>query len=298
MERKSNLIASALHTMRPRQWIKNMFVFLPVFFNGSLPEPLFIWRCLLGFVAFSLTASAIYCLNDILDIDENRRHPVKKNRPLASGRFRVRDAWILFALLSVAGLSVSAAVTPLFYQGICIVGAYYLLNIFYCFGLKRMAVVDVFCIALGFVLRIVLGGVACSIWISPWIICMTFVLTLFMAFAKRRDDVYIRELSGESMRGNTDGYNMRFMDQILGVLAAVTIVCYITYTLQPQVMERLGSEYVYVTSIFVLAGILRYLQISVVAQQSGSPTSIVYGDRFIQCCILGWLITFMVIIYL
>ena len=100
------------------------------------------------------------------------------------------------------------------------------------------------------------------------------------------------------MRGNTDGYNMRFMDQILGVLAAVTIVCYITYTLQPQVMECLGSEYVYVTSIFVLAGILRYLQISVVAQQSGSPTSIVYGDRFIQCCILGWLITFMVIIYL
>jgi 4-hydroxybenzoate polyprenyltransferase len=158
--------------------------------------------------------------------------------------------------------------------------------------------VDVFIIALGFVLRILMGGVATGIYISHWIILMTFLLALFLAFAKRRDDVAMFEASGVKARKNIDRYNLDFMNQAISVVASITMVCYIMYTVSEDVVMRLGSRYVYVTSVFVLAGIIRYLQVAIVDVKSGSPTKVLMKDRFVQASVLGWLLTFALILYL
>jgi 4-hydroxybenzoate polyprenyltransferase len=163
--------------------------------------------------------------------------------------------------------------------------------------LKQIAIVDVFIIAIGFVLRILAGGFATGIYLSHWIILMTFLLALFLAFAKRRDDVVMFEESGVMIRGNVNRYNLAFMNQVIAVVGTLTMMCYIMYTVSPETMERFQSSYIYTTSIFVLAGIIRYLQITIVDVKSGSPTKVLMKDRFLQACIIGWVLTFVVIIY-
>lgn len=174
---------------------------------------------------------------------------------------------------------------------------YLVLNIAYCVKLKQIALVDVFIIAFGFVLRILAGSVATGIKLSQWIILMTFLLALFLAFAKRRDDVVIYEDTGVKARKNVNRYNLQFMNQAISIIASVTMVCYIMYTVSDEVIERMNTSYLYVTSIFVLAGLIRYLQITIVDVKSGSPTKVLMNDRFIQCCIAGWIITFFLILY-
>ena len=178
-----------------------------------------------------------------------------------------------------------------------VVVSYILLNIAYCVRLKQIALVDVFVIATGFVLRVFAGGFATGIYLSHWIILMTFLLALFLAFAKRRDDVVIYEDTGVIARKNVNRYNLDFMNQAITIVASITMVCYILYTVSPEVIERFDSPYVYITSIFVLAGIIRYLQLTIVDVKSGSPTKILMKDLFIQLCIVGWVCVFITIIY-
>lgn len=171
------------------------------------------------------------------------------------------------------------------------------MNIAYSLGLKRIAIIDVFIVSMGFVLRIFAGSVATQTPLSHWIILMTFLLSLFMAFAKRRDDVLIFNTSGISVRKNVSRLNLQFLNAAIVIVATMTMICYIMYTVAEEVMERLGSEHLYVTSIFVLLGILRYLQRILVDDASGSPTHILLKDRFIQLTIAGWIVSFLVIIY-
>lgn len=285
--------------IRPQQWVKNIFVALPMFFSGSLLNPEYWEESAVAFIAFSLIASSIYCLNDIKDLESDRAHPKKRLRPLASGKVSINAAWCLMVCLIICSfgscflLSFSRAVTLA-----TVIGAYWILNIAYCMRLKQYAIIDVFIISFGFVLRLAAGSVACGIWLSPWIVLLTFLLALFLAFAKRRDDVVMRERTGVVTRKNTIRYNLAFLNQTLGIIAAITIVCYIMYTVSPDVEARLGSKHVYVTSVFVLAGILRYLQVALVDDKSGSPTKILLHDRFIQLCIVLWVLSFLIIIYI
>jgi 4-hydroxybenzoate polyprenyltransferase len=175
---------------------------------------------------------------------------------------------------------------------------YFVLNLAYTLKLKHYPLIDVFIIAIGFVLRVIIGGVVTEIELSHWIILMTFLLALFLAFAKRRDDVLIFEDTGICMRSGIQQYNTQFLDQTLTVLASIMIVCYIMYTVSEEVVKRLNCNYVYITSIFVVFGMLRYLQISIVKKNSGSPTKILLKDRFIQITVLLWVISFIFIIYL
>ena len=172
------------------------------------------------------------------------------------------------------------------------------MNIAYCMKLKQFAIVDVFIISIGFLLRIFAGGFATGVYLSHWIVLMTFLLSLFLAFAKRRDDVVMYEDCGVKMRRNVNRYNLTFMNQLIAVVACLTMMCYIMYTVSPEVMERFQSSYVYITSIFVLAGIVRYLQITIVDVKSGSPTMVLMKDHFIQICIICWILSFLIIIYL
>lgn len=284
---------------RPEQWVKNFFVALPLFFSGALLD-LEEWsRTVIAFFAFSFMASAVYCLNDIRDIESDKAHPRKCVRPLASGKVSVQTAWLLMAVLIAA--SCATCFLPGSGQSLSVLGVvffYLALNIAYCLRLKQYAIVDVFIVSFGFVLRVAAGGFACDIWLSPWIILLTYLIALFLAFAKRRDDVALRERTGLITRKNTVRYNLDFLNLTLGIIGAVSIVCYILYTVSPDVEARMGSRYVYTTSIFVLAGILRYLQVSIVDTKSGSPTKILLHDRFIQTCIALWLLLFLIIIYL
>lgn len=285
-----------LKIIRVRQWTKNFFVFIPMFFGGSLFY-LNDWQAsALTFIAFCLAASAIYCLNDIIDVDADRRHPKKCHRPIASGLVGKGEAYTLFALLAI--LSV---VVPLFLVSVLVamvVAIYLLINIAYCIRLKQYAIIDVCIVAMGFVLRIVAGGYATDIVLSRWIVMMTFLLTLFLSFTKRRDDVLIMNETGEAPRKNTIRYNLTFINQAITITGAVMLVCYIMYTVSPEVIERFQCPNLYMTSFFVVLGLLRYIQLTVVDEKSGDPTRLILSDRFVQLVVLGWILSFVVIIYM
>lgn len=178
-----------------------------------------------------------------------------------------------------------------------VVLGYWIMNIAYCVWLKNFAIIDVCLIAFGFVLRILAGGLATGIEPSNWLVLMTFLLTLFLSFAKRRDDVLRMEATGKPPRKNTIRYNLTFINQAITISASITLVCYIMYTVSPEVTARFNSHYIYLTTIFVLVGLLRYIQIAVVDKQSGDPTKIILRDRFTQLVVLAWMVSFLFIIY-
>jgi len=288
-----------IRLLRPHQWLKNLFIFLPLFFGGNILSSSLFLQAVVAFIAFSLIASSIYCFNDIWDIHEDRLHPTKSKRPIAAGKVSISTGYIILVSLFL----LSCFIIMLFYgelkwKMIGIFLFYYILNILYCVKLKQIAIVDVFIIALGFVLRVIVGGIATNIYLSHWILLMTFLLALFLAFAKRRDEVIINQEKGLQIRSNINRYNLNFLNQVLAVTGSITMVCYIMYTVSDEVTTRLQSNYVYTTSIFVLAGIIRYLQLTLVDIKSGSPTNILVKDRFIQLCILAWMLSFVIIIYI
>lgn len=289
-----------LKLIRPHQWLKNAFVLMPMFFGGSLLDPEDIRASVLTFLAYSFVASSVYCFNDINDVEADRRHPVKCKRPLASGAVSMGTAWMLMALMFVLAALMTALLGDrghiLKVGGVLLF--YYILNICYCAKLKQYAIVDVCIVAFGFVLRVLAGGFATDITLSKWLVLMTFLLTLFLSFAKRRDDVLRMNETGEPPRKNTIRYNLTFINQAITITASVTLVCYIMYTVSPEVVARLGSDLLYLTSVFVLLGLLRYIQITVVDKKSGDPTKIMLRDRFTQLVVVLWALTFLILIYI
>lgn len=293
----SKYLLPVIRIVRPRQWVKNFFVFIPLFFGGQMSNTALLLDALTTFIAFSLAASSIYCLNDIVDVEADRQHPVKCHRPIASGQVSVSAAYVLMAIM----LILSMTVCPMLKGRSMAVGAvvlgYWIMNIAYCVWLKNFAIIDVCLIAFGFVLRILAGGLATGIEPSNWLVLMTFLLTLFLSFAKRRDDVLRMEATGKPPRKNTIRYNLTFINQAITISASITLVCYIMYTVSPEVTARFNSHYIYLTTIFVLVGLLRYIQIAVVDKQSGDPTKIILRDRFTQLVVLAWMVSFLFIIY-
>ena len=288
-----------IQLLRPLQWIKNAFVFAPVFFSTNLLKPEFFWPTLVVFASFCLISSAIYCFNDLRDVEADRLHPKKCTRPIASGNVSIRGGYVMMILCTIGALLLiplaQSPNTPYLY---IIISGYWLMNMAYCLKLKQYAILDVTIIAIGFVMRILAGGLATDIWISHWLVLMTFLVTLFLALSKRNDDYRIFEQTGTKPRVSITGYNKTFINEATAIIASVTMVCYIMYTMSPEVIERMGTRYVYLTSGWVLAGLLRYLQNMIVYSLSGSPTKSLVKDHFIQICIIGWIASFFAIIYL
>lgn len=283
--------------IRPQQWIKNGFVLIPMFFGGRLLNADDAIASVVTFFAFSFAASAIYCFNDIVDIDADRRHPVKCHRPIASGAVSVPTAYALMAVLALLSALLLFFLPQRAGETAGIVAFYFLLNMAYCIWLKRHAIIDVCTVAFGFVLRILAGGMACNVAVSNWLVLMTFLLALFLSFAKRRDDVLRMNETGEPPRRNTIRYNITFVNQAITITGTVTLVCYIMYTVSPEVVSRFHAPYLYLTSIFVLVGLLRYMQLTVVDEVSGDPTKILLRDRFTQAIVVAWIMVFLLIIY-
>ena len=283
--------------IRPQQWIKNGFVLIPMFFGGRLLNADDVIASVVTFFAFSFAASAIYCFNDIVDVDADRRHPVKCHRPIASGAVSVPTAYALMAVLALLSALLLFFLPQRAGETAGIVAFYFLLNMAYCIWLKRHAIIDVCTVAFGFVLRILAGGMACDVAVSNWLVLMTFLLALFLSFAKRRDDVLRMNETGEPPRRNNIRYNITFVTQAITVTGTVTLVCYIMYTVSPEVVSRFHAPYLYLTSIFVLVGLLRYMQLTVVDEVSGDPTKILLRDRFTQAIVVAWIMVFLLIIY-
>lgn len=283
--------------IRPQQWIKNGFVLIPMFFGGRLLNADDVIASVVTFFAFSFAASAIYCFNDIVDVDADRRHPVKCHRPIASGAVSVPTAYALMAVLVLLSALLLFFLPQRAGETAGIVAFYFLLNMAYCLWLKRHAIIDVCTVAFGFVLRILAGGMACDVAVSNWLVLMTFLLALFLSFAKRRDDVLRMNETGEPPRRNTIRYNITFVNQAITITGTVTLVCYIMYTVSPEVVSRFHAPYLYLTSIFVLVGLLRYMQLTVVDEVSGDPTKILLRDRFTQAIVVAWIMAFLLIIY-
>lgn len=281
--------------LRPKEWIKNTFLFIPLFFAGEFTNLHKIIDLCYGFISYSLVASAIYIINDYRDIAADRLHPVKQFRPLAAGRVSRSSALIIMGVILVTGFYIAWLLKTKF---LFILSLYFGLNLLYSFGLKNISILDILIVSSGFVFRIKSGGAITSINLTNWLVIMVFLLALFMAIAKRRDDILIKLASGVDSRKSIRGYNLEFLNFSLVLITSVTLVAYLMYTVSPEVLSRHNNYRLYYTCIFVIAGIMRYLQLTFVENNTGSPTRILYKDRFIQLTILLWIISFCFIIYL
>jgi decaprenyl-phosphate phosphoribosyltransferase len=286
-------IKEYVRLIRPHQWVKNGFVLIPAFFAGKVGALFAGFRPWWAFLSFCAAASAVYILNDLFDLEKDRAHYKKRLRPLAAGTVPVRNAVLLLvALLGVsAGMAVSVGMSFLY-----VVIGYFALNFFYSIYFKHISLIDISFIAVGFVLRVLAGGIATDVTISKWLVLMTFLLACCLAVGKRRDDLLMSSDKTAVRPANT-GYTLPFIDTCLIILGVTTIVCYIMYTVSEDVVRRLHSDNVYLTSVFVIIGILRFLQIAIVEQKSGAPTLILLRDTMIQAMIGLWFISFLIIIY-
>ncbi len=283
-----------LKLLRPKDWAKNLFLFLPLFFGRKFTDVHLLILVALGFVAFSCVASSIYIINDYRDREDDRKHPVKCKRPLASGAVSPSSALIICSVLIVAGFTMAWLIRDKF---AFVLGIYFLVNLGYSLGLKSIAILDLVLLAAGFVLRIKAGSVISYVPLSEWIVIMVFLLAIFMAIGKRRDDVLLKLSTGTDMRKSIKGYNLELLNVLLALVSAIIIVAYLMYCMDPRTVTNMGTYRLYYTGVFVMAGIMRYLQIIYVAADAGSPTKILYKDRFIQVTLLLWMASFFVILY-
>lgn len=290
------MIKNFVKLLRVHQWIKSGFLFLPIFFDQKLFVFDVFVNTVIGAFAFAFTSSAVYILNDYFDREKDRQHPTKKFRPIASGAIAPKTAFFIAALCLLFGFG---AVFYLQSISLGVVLAIYLaLNILYNLGLKQVSLLDIFILAFGYVLRVYAGGFAANIAPSEWLILMSLLLAMFLALAKRRDDVLLFEESGQKARKAIDGYNQSFFNTALSMLGGIIVVAYCIYVLSDETKERFGSEYLYLTVIFILAGVLRYVQITLVEHDSGSPEKLLYTDKFLQITIALWLGSLWALIYL
>jgi len=281
-----------LQLMRIHQWVKNFFIFLPLFFAFKMDQLPLLIADVWAFIGFCFVASSIYIINDWNDVEADRLHPEKRNRPLASGAVNKKEASFLILALLTTGVVIYSLF--LNQTALIILLSYFVLNIFYSLKLKHVPIIDISIVAIGFVIRIFIGGVVTDTPLSRWIVVMTFLLAIFLALGKRRDDVVIFEKTGDKVRKNVDGYNLTFLNMSLIIVSAIMIVAYIMYTISPEVTDRNGDN-LYITSFFVFVGLFRYLQIIFVEERGGNPTSIFLKDNFIRIILVLWAVSFFII---
>ncbi|NQU57176.1 MAG: decaprenyl-phosphate phosphoribosyltransferase [Rhodospirillales bacterium] len=284
--------AALVRLIRPHQWIKNGFVVMPLVFTPGVMNPDLALLTGLGALCFCLISSAVYCLNDVVDIERDRLHPTKQTRPLPSGAISRIQALALALVLFLAGI-IGAYWIDAEFAIIC--SGYGLLNVLYSLWLKNYSIIDVMIIAIGFVLRIYAGSAIIELSPSVWIVVSTGLLALFLALQKRRGD--LTDNLDENHRASIRGYNLQFIDTATTMILGALLVSYVIYTTDSSVIEKLGTDKFFLTIPFVVAGIFRYLQAIYVEQQSGDPTLIILTDRILALIVLVWLAVVALLIY-
>ncbi len=270
------MLKALLRLARPKQWVKNIFVFTALIFSGKILEFASIADTLLAFASFCLASSSIYYLNDYRDVDEDRKHPKKCSRPLASGDLPVWVGLAGFIIGSIGALSLSLVLLNL--PAAIIVAFYLALNLGYSMGLKHLVILDVLIIATGFVLRILAGAAALSVMPSPWLILCGVTISLFLGFTKRRHEVVLLGDRAHEHRRVLADYSTGFLDQMISIVTAATVVLYALYTVDDRTVALVGSRAMILSVPFVLYGIFRYLYIVYHEQSGGDPTKAVFTD--------------------
>jgi decaprenyl-phosphate phosphoribosyltransferase len=284
---------SILQLLRIEHWVKNLFLFIPAFFAARLSEVLILERALVGFVAFCLVASAVYVLNDLVDAPQDRNHPDKCRRPIASGAINPQQAVVILVILLSLGTLTAAFLSP---EMLIYTLLYFAINVAYSFSLKHFALIDVSLIGVGFLLRVLAGGAVTGVAVSQWLIVLSFLLALILGLAKRRGE-YVVAMGESNFRKALEGYNLPFLDMAMVVCSTVAVVAYLMYCFSPEVTGRIGSDKIFYTAFFVVIGILRYLQLTLVFNKTESPTRALLRDRFLQIVLLGWIGSFVWLLY-
>ncbi|MDX1600804.1 MAG: decaprenyl-phosphate phosphoribosyltransferase [Anaerolineales bacterium] len=288
------MIWALIRAMRPRQWIKNGFIFAALVFDGQLFAPDPFLRTTIGFVLLCAASSAVYLMNDIVDLEADRRHPTKRLRPLASGALSVGIARVAAAVLLIVAVVGGWALEPAF--GVIVV-AYLAMNALYSYWLKHVAIIDVFIIAAGFLLRV--GGGVSLITVerfSPWLYVCTSLLALFIGFGKRRAEIVLLAESANTHRRVLDGYSVGLLDQIIQIVSALAIMSYSLYTFSA---ENLPENHLMMLTIpFVIYGIFRYLHLIHVEGKGGAPEELVLRDRPLMATLILWALSSTAVLYL
>jgi decaprenyl-phosphate phosphoribosyltransferase len=290
------MLGGLLRTMRPHQWVKNLFVLAPVVFAQELFELEPVLGALAGFLLFSLLASSIYILNDLVDVEADRAHPVKRHRPIASGVLPVAAAKVAFGLIAVTALGLGLLLNPLFAAATL---AYFVNNLFYSFGLKRVAYVDVLSIATGFELRVVAGSLAARVEPSTYLLVVTFILALYLGLGKRMHELVQAEASGSARtRAVLRQYNRRAVDALLWVTSTATVVTYVFYTLDAHTRYAFGTDYLAISGVFTIFGVLRFMQLVRNRPHAESPTEEMLRDWPFLVNLALWGLAVVMIIYI
>jgi 4-hydroxybenzoate polyprenyltransferase len=292
---RGSILGALVASLRPQQWVKNGFVFAALIFSRNLTDWQRSSRVALAALVFCVISSAAYLLNDVLDAPEDRRHPVKRLRPVASGRLRARTAATVAALLALVALT---GAWLLDWSLFLVVASYAAVNVLYSWVLKHVVLLDVFVIGAGFVFRVVGGGLVIHVEISSWLIVCTTLLALFLALSKRRHELVLLGADASSHRSILANYSPYFLDQLIAIVTASTVMSYALYTLSHDVQTKFPGKRLELTIPFVLFGIFRYLYLVHQNEEGGSPTRILFTDPVLLSVVLMWAASVILIIYL
>jgi 4-hydroxybenzoate polyprenyltransferase len=282
-------------TLRPKQWVKNLFVFAPLVFSVQFLNRASFLAASKAFISFCLVSGALYTLNDLFDINEDRLHPVKRHRPLASGRLSKAAAITIIVISGAAGLALALSLNRTFFL---IILSYLLLQVLYSSWLKHVVILDIFVVATGFLLRVIAGAVAIKVEISSWILICTILLALFLSMTKRRHEYFLLPGNASAHRPILKEYNPYLLDQMISVVTASTLIAYCLYTISEETVAKFHTRNLILTTPFVLYGIFRYLYLVHQKNQGGTPEELVLKDKPLLADIILWVISVGLILYL
>ncbi len=288
--KRGNVLSALVRAIRPKQAPKNLFVYTALVFAGQLFQSAQFLRATLAFLLFTAVAGSVYLLNDLLDVEQDRLHPRKRLRPIASGELPVPLAWVAFVVLGLCGCAAGFALSPLF--GLTLV-AYLVLQIAYCFKLKHVVLLDVFTVAIGFVLRTASGGFAIHVHISHWLLLFSLQLALFLGFGKRRQELVLQGENAGKTRAILSEYSLPFLDQMIMVVTSMTIVCYSVYSVESPTAQT--HPRLWITVPFLIYGVCRYLYLVYQKGWGGAPDEVLLKDRELQIAILLWFVTVLLL---
>ncbi len=283
-----------LRSLRPAQWAKNAFVLAPLVFARRLTDPEAFAAALLAFAAFCCAASAVYLVNDIRDREADRRHPLKKHRPIAAGTLGVPLAAATAAMLAVLALAAALRLGPAFGG---LLGAYLVLNALYSWRLKHLVILDVMAIALGFLLRVLAGAAAIEVQVSSWLLLCTMFLSLFLAFSKRRHELILMAGEAADQRRVLSHYSPAFLDQMINVVTASSVIAYALYAVAPETVEKFHTDRLVYTLPMVLFGVFRYLYLIYQRPGEKNPTEAILTDPPFLLNVVVWGLAVVWVVY-
>lgn len=285
---KGSFITNLIKLMRPKQWVKNLFVLGPLIFSLSFLKPRKIEYSIIAFILFCLISSTVYIMNDIVDVEKDKIHPKKKNRPIASGAIKIPAAIISLIILLAISLIASYFVN---FDLFIVILIYFINNILYSFKIKHIVIIDVISIAIGFILRVIAGALVIDVKLSGWILLCTFFISLFLGFEKRRNELLKLKGNATEHRKILDDYSEDLLNQISNICVPCTLVSYAMYTFIGH-----SNPYMMFTNIFVVYGIFRYKYLVLQKGQGGSPTEALLTDKSLIINIILWAISSMIIL--